>query len=211
MGELPKGAYDGLEDRRQKTGLTEEDMTRAFSLAAICAAALLTHAGTAGAANQIIGNGSTRECSDAAVGGRSDNRAVLACTTALELETLNFRDRARIHVNRGVLQMRQGDYVAARVDFDTASRIDPQMGEAYVNRGATYVGEERWREGVSEIDKGLSLGVRDPERAWFNRALAHEGLGDLTAAYRDYSRAAELNPEWAAPKTELARFTVKRP
>lgn len=199
------------EDRRQKTGLTEEDMTKALSLAAICAATLLTTAGTAGATSQIIGNGSTRECSDAATGGRSDSRAVLACTVALELETLTFRDRARTHVNRGVLQMRQGQFAAARADFDQASRLDPQMGEAYVNRGATYVGEERWREGVSEIDKGLSMGVKDPERAWYNRALAHEGLGDLTTAYRDYSRAAELKPDWAAPKTELARFTVKRP
>ena len=199
------------EDRRQKTGLTEEDMTKALSLAAICAATLLTHAGAAGATSQIIGNGSTRECSDAATGGRSDSRAVLACTVALELETLTFRDRARTLVNRGVLQMRQGQYVAARADFDQASRLDPQMGEAYVNRGATFVGEERWREGVSEIDKGLSMGVKDPERAWYNRALAHEGLGDLNAAYRDYSRAAELKPDWAAPKTELARFTVKRP
>ena len=65
--------------------------------------------------------------------------------------------------------------------------------------------------GVEQIDKGLALGVKDPERAWFNRGLANEGLGDLNAAYRDYSRAAALKPDWPAPKTELARFTVKRP
>jgi hypothetical protein len=43
------------------------------------------------------------------------------------------------------------------------------------------------------------------------RAIAHENLGDLTAAYRDYSKAAELDPDWDAPKKELTRFTVKRP
>jgi tetratricopeptide (TPR) repeat protein len=80
-----------------------------------------------------------------------------------------------------------------------------------VNRGATLVGEDRFREGVEQIDKGLSLGVKDPEKAFFNRGLANEALGDLQAAYRDYSRAAELKPDWAAPKTELARFSVKRP
>jgi tetratricopeptide (TPR) repeat protein len=73
------------------------------------------------------------------------------------------------------------------------------------------VGEERYSEGLDQIDKGLALGVKDPEKALFNRAMAHEGLGDMKAAYQDYSKAAELNPAWDAPKNELARFTVRRP
>lgn len=165
----------------------------------------------ASASTLVIGGGLAKECSDAAIDGRSDKASVVTCTTALETETLNFRDRARTFVNRGVLQMRQRDFTGARADFDTASKLDPNLGEAWVNRGAAYVGEKRYREGVEQIDKGLALGVKDPERAWFNRGLANEGLGDLNAAYRDYSRAAALKPDWAAPKTELARFTVKRP
>jgi tetratricopeptide (TPR) repeat protein len=184
---------------------------RAIPLAALCATAVLAVAGAAGASDFVIGGGSAKECSDAAEKGRMDNRAVLACTTALEVETLNFRDRARTYVNRGVLQMRQRQFGAARADFDQASTVDPNLGEAYVNRGATFVGEERYREGVEQIDKGLSMGVNSPEKAFFNRGLAHEGLGELSAAYKDYSRAAELKPDWLAPKTELARFTVKRP
>ena len=152
-------------------------MTRAIPIAGLCAVALLAGAGMAGASTLVIGNGEAKECSDAALGGKADSHAIMACTTALEVETLNFRDRAR----------------------------------TYVNRGATLVGEDRFREGVEQIDKGLSLGVKDPEKAFFNRGLANEALGDLQAAYRDYSRAAELKPDWAAPKTELARFSVKRP
>jgi tetratricopeptide (TPR) repeat protein len=200
----------GLENRRPNDRLQEEDMTRMIPYVALGAAAFLV-AGAAGASTVVLGGGYANECSDAALGGRSDDRALVVCTTALELETLSFRDRARTYVNRGVLQMRQRQFEAARADFDQASSIDPDLGEAYVNRGATLVGEARYHEGVAQIDKGLSLGVKDPERALFNRALAHEGLGDLRAAYLDYAKAAELNPEWAAPKTELARFTVKRP
>jgi len=185
-------------------------MNRAIPLAAICAATLLAGAGATAASTLVIGSGSAQECSDAAQKGRSDNQSILACTTALEVENLNFRDRARTYVNRGVLQMRQRQFGAARADFDQASGIDPSLGEAYVNRGATFVGEERYREGVEQIDKGLAMGVKDPEKAFFNRGLANEGLGDLTSAYKDYSRASELKPQWAAPKTELARFTVKR-
>lgn len=186
-------------------------MAPRFSLIAVGVAALLCGVGAANASTLVIGGGSAQECSDAALKGRSDGKSILACTTALELENLNFRDRARTYVNRGVLQMRQRQFSAARADFDSAGSIDPNLGEVYVNRGATYVGEDRYQEGLEQIDKGLSLGVKDPEKAWFNRGLANEGLGDIKAAFRDYSRAAELKPDWAAPKTELSRFTVKRP
>lgn len=178
--------------------------------AGLLTAALLT-AGAATASTLVLGGGAAKDCSVAAIDGRSDRQSVLTCTVALETESLNFRDRARTHVNRGVLQMRQRDFPTARADFDAATRIDPDLGEAWVNRGATYVGEERYGDALGQIDKGLSLGVKDPEKALFNRAMAHEGLGDLQAAYRDYSRAAELDPKWEAPKRELMRFSVKRP
>ena len=165
----------------------------------------------AGASTLVLGGGAAKDCSIAAIDGRSDRKSVLTCTTALETENLNFRDRARTHVNRGVLQMRQRAFSTARADFDAATRIDPDLGEAWVNRGASYVGEARYGDAVGEIDKGLALGVKDPEKAWFNRAMANEGLGDLKAAYQDYSKAAELDPAWDAPKKELMRFSVKRP
>ena len=177
---------------------------------AVLAAAVFT-ADAAGASTLVLGGGAAKDCSQAAIQGRNDHKSVVTCTTALETETLNFRDRARTYVNRGVLQMRRRDFPTARADFDAAAKIDPELGEAWVNRGATYVGEERYTEGLTEIDKGLALGVKDPEKAWFNRAMANEGLGDLKAAYRDYVKAAELNPVWEAPKKELARFSVKRP
>jgi tetratricopeptide (TPR) repeat protein len=176
----------------------------AFATAMACAA-------TAGASTLVIGGGAARDCSTAALAGRSDKASMNTCTVALETETLSFRDRARTYVNRGVLQMRQRDFVGAVSDFDAASRIDPDLGEAFVNRGAAYVGSQRYGEGVVQIDQGLALGVKDPEKAYYNRGIANESLGDVTAAYRDYSRAAELDPDWDAPKNELMRFSVKRP
>lgn len=175
------------------------------------AAGLLLYATPAGASTLVIGGGAAKDCATAAIDGRSDKASVTTCTLALETEILNFRDMARTYVNRGVLQMRQRDYDGAVSDFDAASKIDPNLGEAYVNRGAAYVGTRRYDEGLAQIDRGLALGVKDPQKAYFNRAIAHEKLGDVKAAYLDYSKAAELDPEWQAPKTELTRFTVKRP
>jgi len=175
------------------------------------AVAALVSAGTAGASTLVIGGGAAKDCSIAAIDGRSDRASLNTCTLALETETLSFRDRARTYVNRGVLQMRQRDFDGAVSDFDAASRIDPNLGEAFVNRGAAYVGAKRFGEGLTQIDQGLALGVKDPEKAYYNRAVANENLGDLTAAYRDFSKAAALDPDWDAPKKELTRFTVRRP
>jgi tetratricopeptide (TPR) repeat protein len=173
--------------------------------------AALLCATPAGASTLVIGGGAAKECADAAIDGRSDNASVTRCTLALETETLGFRDLARTYVNRGVLRMRQRDFVGAVGDFDVASKTDPNLGEAYVNRGAAYLGTRRYGEGLVEIDRGLALGVKDQQKAYFNRAIAHENLGDVTAAYRDYAKAAELDPDWDAPKKELTRFTVRRP
>jgi hypothetical protein len=38
--------------------------------------------------------------------------------------------------------------------------------------------------------------------------LADEYLGDDKAAYFDYLKASELDPQWLAPKSELQRFSV---
>jgi tetratricopeptide (TPR) repeat protein len=178
--------------------------------AAVFAAAVACGA-TAGASTLVIGGGAAKDCATAALGGRSDEMAVGACTLALKTETLSFRDRARTYVNRGVLRMRQRDFDSAVSDFDEASKIDPNLGEAFVNRGAAYVGSQRYGEGLVQIDQGLALGVKDPQKAYYNRAIANESLGDVTAAYRDFSKAAELDPDWDAPKSELTRFSVKRP
>jgi tetratricopeptide (TPR) repeat protein len=72
------------------------------------------------------------------------------------------------------------------------------------------VGVRRYAEGLADLNKALELGVDEPEKAYFNRALAHEGLDDLKSAYLDYQKAQTLKPDWQDPARELARFTVER-
>ena len=104
-----------------------------------------------------------------------------------------------------------GAAAVIRSASSVASSASVGTGGAASVRGAAFVGTSRYGEGLSQIDQGLALGVKDPEKAYYNRAIANENLGDVTAAYRDYSKAAELAPTWDAPKTELARFSVKQP
>jgi tetratricopeptide (TPR) repeat protein len=118
------------------------------------------------------------------------------------------RDLAGTHVNRGVLYMRNTEWGRAMDDFDLALSIDSRMGEAMVNRGALMIAQKRFAEGIAEIDRGLALHPEEPERAYYNRALAEEQLDNVKGAYYDYLRASELAPTWTAPQEELKRFSV---
>jgi tetratricopeptide (TPR) repeat protein len=169
----------------------------------------------ASAASLVLGGGQAQACYDAARridAPRSATAAQLqACTDALESEALSVNDRAGTLVNRGILQMSRQAYAAALADYAAALRLRPDNGVAHVNRGAALIGLGRAREAVEAIDRGLALNAAEPEKAYFNRAYAREQLGDIKGAYLDFTRAAELRPDWDLPRTELARFTVHRP
>jgi len=182
-----------------------------LKLTALGAAVVLAAAGSANAAVSVIGGGLAQACSQAAIRGESAAEYEALCTTALETEFLNVRDRAGTYVNRGVFKLRRAQYAEAVRDFDLAIRLKPDVGEAYVNRGAAYIGQKRYADSLIEIDKGLELGVEEPAKAYYNRALAHEGLEDAKSAHFDYQKALELKPEWSAPREQLVRFTVSRP
>jgi len=167
----------------------------------------------AGARVVIGGNRQAKLCSDharlAADGMMSPAFAVETCTEALQVEDLDVYDRAATHNNRGIVLLDMQNGVArAQADFNDAGELLPSLGESYVNLGASYLREGRFAEAVGQIEHGIELGVKEPWRAYFNRAVAREHLGQIREAYEDYMKAAELKPDWELPRTELARFQV---
>lgn len=184
-------------------------MKQPLLLAAGVFAASLTLIGQAGAGVLVLGSSNAAVCSKAAFDGGATPGGQRACDEALKTDVLSPRDRAATYVNRGILRLRGRAFDRAVADFDSALRLNPNLGEALVNRGAARVGQQRYREALADLERGSQLGASEPEKAWFNRGLAHEGLGDLKSAYRAYTRAAELKPDWDAPKRELARFSVR--
>ena len=180
-------------------------MTR-MDWAPLAAVAVLMIGTEARAAVTVIGGGQAEACSKAALTGKIGAVSEKICTLAIETEMLSARDRAGTYVNRGVLKLRRQAYEAAAKDFDVAVGLEPNMAEAYVNRGAASIGVHRFAESLPDINKALELGVEEPAKAYFNRALAYEGLDDVKSAYLDYRKASELSPDWEAPKNELVRF-----
>lgn len=134
--------------------------------------------------------------------------AIAPCTIAIETEPLTHRDLASTYVNRGVIQLIAGDDNDAEGDLNKAAELEPTLGEAYVNRGSLMIRRNRYAEAVAEIDRGLGLGAKEPERAYYNRGLALEMLGNVRGAYESFRKAAELKPGWPPAKDALARFSV---
>lgn len=181
---------------------------------AALSAGLLVMAGAARADTTVIGNSFAGDCSQSAKsvsGNRApDQEELHQCDLAINEEVLAPHDLAATYVNRGVLYLALQNYAAAKRDFDKASSVEPGLGEAYVNRGAALIGMGQDRQGIAEINKGIGLNAMEPEKAYFNRALAEERLDDLKAAYADYQKALELKPGWAIAQAELSRFHVSQ-
>jgi tetratricopeptide (TPR) repeat protein len=180
--------------------------------AAGLATALITWPCVSRADVTVIGGGYAADCSKdakAVSANRPDGQdSIHECTLALENELLSAHDLASTYVNRGVIYISMAQYELAIRDFDAAQGVEPQLPEAFINRGAALIGEGRNTDGIAEINKGLALSPSEPEKAYFNRALAEERLNDLKSAYFDYKKALELKPDWTMAKDEISRFTV---
>lgn len=164
------------------------------------------------AAVTVIGNSYARSCYEAAESKSLPRPSDLEnCDRAIADEALTEHDRVATHVNRGVLRSRRGHTEAALTDFDAALARDPSEPEAYFNKAAVLL---RSPGGADEALKLFSVALekktRHPARAYLGRGIAQEELGNLRAAYSDYRRASAADPKWAEPRTELARFVVKR-
>jgi tetratricopeptide (TPR) repeat protein len=175
----------------------------------LAATLLIGAAGAAQAAVTVIGGRLATQCSDAAVNGETDFRFEQICTQALEGELLARRDRAGTFVNRGIIKLRRHEYEGAIRDFNFGIMAFPDLGEAYVNRGAADIGAKRFPEALTDLNKALELGVMEPQKAYYDRGLAHENLDDPVAAQLDFQKALELAPDWTLVKTRLARYGIR--
>ena len=180
------------------------------TLAALTVALSGYASGPARAAITVIGGDFAQACYQAAKTGMSRDANVEDCTRAITTEQLLGHDLAGTYVNRGALYLAQRHWDWAQSDFQEALKIEPKLGEAKVNLGAAEIGMRQNRQGVDDITAGLELGSGEPEKAYYNRALGYENMGDEKSAYYDYLKAEELKPDWADPKQELVRFTVKQ-
>ncbi|NUP76385.1 MAG: tetratricopeptide repeat protein [Nonomuraea sp.] len=93
----------------------------------------------------------------------------------------------------GQVEMGQGHYPEARLAFDTALEIDPDLAAAWGNR-AELAFERGDRDGaLSDLTRALKL--TESAELLFNRSVVYRALGRPEEARQDLLRAAELAPD----------------
>jgi tetratricopeptide (TPR) repeat protein len=139
-----------------------------------------------------------------------NNRALEICTLALERDLMGANDRAATYDNRGVILDRMQRLEEAEADFDKAIALRPDLGDAYVNRGAVLIKKKQYGDALAQIERGIGFGTSFPYIAEYNRALALQLLGRNREAYEGYRKALALEPGFVQAAERLKDFSVVR-
>lgn len=176
----------------------------------IAAAATALAAETASAQVFVIGNGLGGECFQKTKNAYSNFRAADdVCSRALREQAMTRTNRAATYVNRGVLRMREGKLDAALSDYAEALSLQPELGAAYLNRGAAYIYQRDFQSALAPLDRAIELESNDLFAAYYNRAIARENTGDVAGAFDDFNASLELKPGWDLAERQLTRFSVE--
>src|SRR5882757_9601223 len=172
-------------------------------------AAVPTHA-----AVTVIGKGQTVDCFQAGAKASRDalhmvdrNDALASCNVALADKIL-AKDSTATLINRGLIETSMGEAEKAIADYDAALARDANMAEAYIGRGLTLLRAERYEAARADFDQALALGTADAHIVYFDRGVAQEKVGNITAAYHDYKQALAVAPDFKPASDELSRFHV---
>jgi len=177
------------------------------TILALAALGLTGIAGQASAVVIVVGSGAGSECYAKAEFG-DPFEAFDICTKALAQQEMSVRDRAATYINRSVVRLRVHDYSGAIADCDLSIARMPNLGEAFVNRGAALINLDMPQEALASLNKAIDIGLDKVHLAYYNRGLAKEKLNDARGAYEDYKKALELDPTFTLAAEELKRFTV---
>jgi len=193
-------------------------VSRIGALAIVAAAALGVLPAIASAQSISVFGGIGEECwraastanllkmQSSALEARWKADAIGACDDALKSGKLDRKDTAATWVNRGILEMSRERYATARGNFKDALASVPKLPEAHVNIGSALINLKQFKAGIEETELGLSLGSKQPERAWYNLGIAYDHLGEPEKALDSYRQASALNPDWEDPRHEMARI-----
>jgi tetratricopeptide (TPR) repeat protein len=180
------------------------------SVAAVLIIGGSTIASHANAAVTVLGNGLGASCFQAAELGTDPKSSIQTCTLAIEQEPLSVSDRAATYINRGILRSQLGDQGGALADYNKGITLDSNHGEGFIDRGATYIVMQRYDDAMNDLNKGIAMGAHKPHIAYYDRAIVDEAMGNVKAAYEDYKKAVQLEPDFTLASEQLTRFKVVR-
>lgn len=107
-----------------------------------------------------------------------------------------------LHSSRGSCYRRTGQMEPALADLARAIALNPNNGDAYLNRSALYGQQKRYDLSIADATRAIQLMPRDP-LPYFNRCVSHQRSGKAALAVPDCRAAVRLDPTYEAPKTFL--------
>ncbi len=155
-----------------------------------------------------LGKGYAHDCFTYAKAATDPYDGVSICDQALKDEVLTTKDRAATYDNRGVMQDLLGRPEKAADDFHMASVLNETLGDPHVNLGSMLIKERRYADALTEINKGLELGMSFPHIGYYDRAIAEEMSGSYKEAYYDFKKVLEIEPDYAPATERLKDFIV---
>jgi len=104
---------------------------------------------------------------------------------------------AKASYDAGVRSFKIARYNQAILSFDRAVALKPDMVEAYMMRGKSYIGDSKPEEALPNFNKAIELRPSDPE-GWVERGQAYLELNNFQAAISDATHALAVNPVQAS-------------
>ena len=104
--------------------------------------------------------------------------------------------RAYTEIRQGQTEFEQGKHQESIACFDAALELNPNLADAYLNRGTVNLSLGHHKEAVADCDNALKLNP-DFVAAYINRSAAKFFLGEAEDAIDDCNAALELNPNYA--------------
>jgi serine/threonine protein kinase/Flp pilus assembly protein TadD len=116
------------------------------------------------------------------------------------------------YFNRGLVYLRQNDFVNALTDFNHFVGMRPNFGEVYMNRALAYQGLKNYAASIQDLTHALELGA-PYTRIYFMRARVRQLAGDQASARQDIAEGLRRVPEdeksWIA--RGIARMAADMP
>jgi len=126
------------------------------------------------------------------------------CNKAIADIATTRKDKRKTLVNRGIIHNRNLDIEAALNDFNQALEEDPNLAEAYLNRGNSWFLAGRLNDALADYKKALARDVSKPWIAWYNIGLVHDARNNEEKARAAYEKALALNPDFTLARAKLA-------
>ncbi len=109
------------------------------------------------------------------------------------------------YINTGKGYSDAGDFDKAILEFTKAIELEPDNPDGYSGRGLAYVLAKEYDKSFEDLNTVITIvenssdrvSYINPEVAYFFRGIAYTAKGDDNLAIRDFSKAIELNPDYA--------------